>query len=279
METTIIGEVKMVELLNKHSETGMHVVFDIETAPLPDDLLARVYDDSKLVLPERPAPFKADEAVPKNWKDPVKIKARLLEKQAEYMKEVEQHPDRVAAVKDEAWGKFKEKAALEALTGWVCAIGYSFVPVNATAKKAKRSLYIQTAMEQGREHTVLDNFWEIAGHLAVRSMVGHNIKEFDMPFLTQRSWLNSMRKNPFDARGFLDSVYRDTMIVWNCGRRGKYTKLDTICRAMNVKGKTEGLTGDQFYPLLLSDPEKADEYLEDDVMATERIAGLMGLFN
>jgi len=197
----------------------MTIIFDIETAPLPDAELAAL-------APE----FEA----PKNYKDAEKIKAAREEKAREW----------------------RDGAALSAVTGRVLAIGCLDGEKFATL--------------EGDELAILNGFWNLTAHFAGRRFGGHNILDFDLPFLCRRSWALGLRVpgEVFDGHR-ISSRFVDTLKLWGCGVHGARVSLRDLARALKVGDKTG--SGADFAALYVSDRHAALAYLENDCRLTAKV--------
>lgn len=119
----------------------------------------------------------------------------------------------------------------------------------------------------GSEADIIKAFWE--GSRAANLFVGHNILDFDLRFLVQRSIVLGIRPSrdiPFIR--FRQSPVYDTMHEWSKWGR-EHISLDNLCRALGVaSSKTGGMDGSLVFPAYLEGrlPEIAD-YCREDVRA------------
>lgn len=184
---------------------------------------------------------------PGNLKDPVKIEAAI-------------------AAKREA---FFDDGALDATTGTIAIIGM----VNTGGDDTSPLL----RADKMTEADMLTVFWgEVAK--GYDSIVGHNLKKFDLPFIIRRSWMLGVKAFPhllIDDRGYFRATVRDTMEAWGCGDRNTYFSLANLCRALGVPGKSGD--GSQFAALWAESPDKAAAYCLQDIAATMACADRMGL--
>lgn len=99
--------------------------------------------------------------------------------------------------------------------------------------------------------------------------VGHYISGFDLRFAFQRAVILGIKPPsiiPFDASPWDEQIF-DTMTKW-CGRQGSI-KLDALCRALGVTGKTEGMDGSQVWDYVQSGRVgEVAAYCMDDIDAS-----------
>jgi hypothetical protein len=152
-----------------------------------------------------------------------------------------------------------ERTALDGTTGEIVAVG--FAVDNGEAMVAYREPGIS-------EKQMLNEFYKaladiispgegrVNKHKQV-AWVGHNIIDFDLRFLWQRTVISGATPSlelPLAAKPWEDTV-RDTMKLW-AGFRGR-VGLEKLATALGLQGKTEGVDGSQVF-----DYWKAGRYLE-----------------
>lgn len=199
-------------------------IFDIETGPVSLDKL----QDQ---MPE----FKA----PSNYKDEEKIAAYIEEQQSKWI----------------------EKAALDASTGRVMAIG---------VKDSNGNTIIKEEHFEG-EREILQWFWdEVTDTHADTTWVGFNSNNFDLPFLFRRSLVYGIQPGySFRESRYWPARFLDLLEVWACGNREQRISLDKMARLLGVGGKNG--SGKLFANLYETDRKSAIEYLKHDLDITEAI--------
>ena len=218
------------------------IIFDIETAPLPESELAA------LVPPFDPAEVKTG-----NLKDPDKIAAKLAEAEANHRRD------------------FFDRAALDPLTGRVLAIG---LLQNAEGGMQKAEFHV---IGDDDEAALLREFWGAArGEMGrIHQLVGFNSNSFDLPFLIRRSWKHRVPVPHGIRRGrFWSDQCVDIRDGWQLGDRQARGSLDAIARHLGIGAKNGD--GKEFAKLWQSDREKAVAYLKNDLELTARIAESLG---
>jgi hypothetical protein len=246
------------------------VVFDIETGPLPDEQLKAVTPAFNRNSVVHPGEFDRASVKCGNLKDQAKIQEKIDLAYAAHLAEIASYEDRVEAAEKAYWSDVTSKAALSALTGQVLAIGY----------KSERGMRLDCIAEDKSEKVLLDWFWSTyqAMRESDRHLAGFNIREFDIPFMAQRSVILgvSVPKTLLVQDKWLDKTFIDLRDRFGfCGRPSG--SLDAICKACGIGGKPEGTTGAMFAELY-SNPEtreKAIEYLKNDLEMTFGLAERM----
>jgi predicted PolB exonuclease-like 3'-5' exonuclease len=208
------------------------LVFDIETGPEQDSVLT-------LMEPEFSAPS--------NYRDEAKIAEHIDRQRMEW----------------------REKAALDATTGRILAIG--------TMLDDKQRL-LSVDPEHGiSEQEVIRSFWEQAApNGRWRHLVGFNSNRFDIPYLIRRSYKLGIRV-PFGAMNgrYLNPKFIDLMDFWRLGDFHASISLDRLARHLGVGAKNGN--GAEFAALLETDRASALDYLANDIRLTVAVAKRLGV--
>jgi hypothetical protein len=211
----------------------MNLFIDIETIPAQrPDVLEEIRESCKAELDA------ALEAVacPANYKDPIKI--------AEWNATV--RLEKVQSLKDQHEANIEalyRKTGLDGAFGQVCVIGWA-LDTDQPAATAE--------MDEG---ALLRRFFaelcEIPSNEVFQTtVVGHNVANFDLRFLTQRSIVRGIRPHPVIARAAQakpweqEKVY-DTMLQW-AGVGGRIS-LDKLCKALSVPSPKGDLDGSKVW--------------------------------
>lgn len=128
-----------------------------------------------------------------------------------------------------------KRLSLSALTARILCIGYSIEPPQEAPVEV---LY-------GDENEILRTFWELATDTSL--FVGHNILDFDLRFIYQRSIINQIkpsREIPFHR--FRNSPVYDTMHEWTKWGRD-FVKLDLLAKSLNIPSPKEDLDGSKVF--------------------------------
>lgn len=181
----------------------MLITLDLETCPSQSEELR--------------AEFLANVKAPAQYKKPESI--------AEWLKE------NAEAEAEAAW----RKTSFDGAYGHICVIGVAFDDEPAVALHSSEWLK--------DEAFILESFFaQLDQHIAKQAnvrplFVGHNLVEFDLRFLFQRSVVLGVKPSrhiPFMAKPWDDSVF-DTMSRW-AGMKDR-VKLDKLAKAFGMEGK------------------------------------------
>lgn len=226
------------------------LVFDIETAGLPDEKLRELYVD--------PTYEEFAASCDSRWKEETKR-------------------EKFEVAKRDGFAKFAAKSALDPTTGRVLAIGFQ-----AADDPAK----VAIEYGGGDESTLLAAFWRkysVSRSNGPRRMIGCNIFGFDLPFLVRRSWILGVDVPstviPPPGRYF-DVLFIDIRERWLLGQRwGEcQSSLDVMARSLGC-GQKNG-DGKDFGKLWLGTAEQRQEaiaYLKNDLAMTAAVAKRLGI--
>jgi predicted PolB exonuclease-like 3'-5' exonuclease len=98
----------------------------------------------------------------------------------------------------------------------------------------------------GEETAVIQNFWKLA--MDANLFVGHNILDFDLRFIWQRSVIHQIKPTrdiPFTR--FRNNPVFDTMQEWSKWGR-EHVSLDSLAKALGIPSPKESLDGSKVYP-------------------------------
>ena len=129
-----------------------------------------------------------------------------------------------------------KKLSLSALSAKIICLCYTIEP----------SLSGAVEVLQGEETDIIKNFWKIVPDCNL--FVGHNILDFDMRFIYQRSVIHQIKPSrdiPFTR--FRNAPIYDTMQEWSKWGR-EHASLDSLSKALGIPSPKENLDGSKVYP-------------------------------
>jgi len=253
----------------------MTLIWDIETGPLDDELVAKF--SPQFTPPPHPGEFNPASVKVGNLKDQAKIAAKIEEARAAHADAAANYEMTVASAKATHLASCIANAALSPLTGRVLAIGF----------QTEKGVAIEDG--GGDEEDLLNRFWAMVAKCRAvaggpKKMVGANIFGFDLPFLMRRSWILQVDPPSSVITGrYFSPMFIDLCEVWLCGQRfgsGISASLDTMARALGVGEKPADVTGADFAKLWGGTAEEkwmAVGYLKNDLAMTSRVAERLGV--
>lgn len=279
--STSAAKIESIEVIEIKRNKGLFIlrmqsvlIFDIETGPLADEQLERVFT---FTPPDPPAAeFDASSVKYGNLKDEAKRATKLEEARAAHAASLNDWPTTLAALREAEWQKFKDKAALSAMTGKVLAIGV----INGEGKTA-------ILHGDGSEEKLLTDFWELCKKKRGKDrFAGMNIYGFDLPFLIIRSWILGVSipnyvYTPSGKWTNFDQSFVDLRCVWLLGRSWgeAESNLNAVSLALGGKGKMQDVGGGDFARLWFGTEEEhelAVSYLINDLVETKFVANKLG---
>lgn len=161
---------------------------------------------------------------------------------------------------EESEDQYIKRLSLSAITARVLCLGFALEPpADAPAD-----------VLSGAEAAILKDFWALVERADV--LVGHNVLDFDLKFLVQRSTIHRIkpsREIPF-AR-FRNAPVFDTMHEWTrWGREG--VSLEALALVLGQASPKDGMDGSKVYPAFLAG--RLDEiyaYCRGDVETVRRV--------
>jgi 3'-5' exonuclease len=129
-----------------------------------------------------------------------------------------------------------KKLSLSAATAKILCIGYAIEP----------PVDSEVQVLEGEEAEIIKKFWELA--VDCNLFVGHNILDFDLRFIYQRSVIHQIKPSrdlPF-AR-FRNAPIFDTMQEWSRWGR-EHASLDLLSKTFGLPSPKESLDGSKVYP-------------------------------
>jgi 3'-5' exonuclease len=129
-----------------------------------------------------------------------------------------------------------KKLSLSAATAKILCLCYAIEPPAGA----------EVRVLQGEETEILKGFWKLAADCNL--FVGHNILDFDLRFIYQRSIIHQIKPSrdiPFTR--FRNAPIYDTMQEWSKWGR-EHVSLDTLSKALGIPSPKENLDGSKVYP-------------------------------
>jgi len=164
--------------------------------------------------------------------------------------------------KDEDFEQYLLNTGFDGTFGRILCIGY------AVDDEPTQVLYCD-----GNEKKMLEEFWDIARDATL--FIGHNIIDFDMRFIFQRSVMNGVVPS-WNDRDLSFARYRsypmfDTMREWTKWSMNNIG-LEALALAMGIPSPKDGIDGSQVYKFYQDGKVKEIcEYCKRDVETTREV--------
>ena len=181
---------------------------------------------------------------------------------------------------------YKERAGIFAEFGRVVCISLGYLAFEVTETDIpghdnSREFELRVKSIYGKDEvellasfrTLLDEYWNNRNN---QFICGHNIREFDIPFLCRRMICNRVGlPNLLQISGqrpWQISHLIDTMELWKFGDYKHYTSLDLLCNILAVQSPKQGLDGSKVNTAFWDgNISEIAEYCQQDVLANVNV--------
>lgn len=168
-----------------------------------------------------------------------------------------------------------ERAALYAEFGKIIVVGMGFLFVNKQGEMSLKVKTIANADEKGllEEFIVFINKTYKSREL---TLVAHNGKEFDFPYLCRRMLANGLeipKSLQLQGKKPWEIIHQDTMEMWKFGDRRSYSSLELLAELMGIDGAKIDLSGDRVNHVFYKekDLDRIAAYCGDDVILVAQL--------
>ena len=128
-----------------------------------------------------------------------------------------------------------------------------------------------TQVLTGTETEILNAFWPLA--LGIDRFVGHNVLDFDLPFVMKRSIVHRIKPSrPISFARYRSEPVYDTMREWDNWSSGPATSLDRLAKIFGYETSKQGIDGSQVYDFWKAGrTQEIYDYCARDVDLTRQI--------
>ncbi|MBP5366213.1 MAG: 3'-5' exonuclease [Bacteroidales bacterium] len=176
---------------------------------------------------------------------------------------------------DQSGADVYERAGIYAEFGRIICISVGFITVNAEGVKS----FFSKSFASDDERELLIGFCELVNKsysTPDRYICGHNIKEFDMPFIARRILINGLPlpsildiagKKPWEVS------FLDTLELWKFGDYKNYTSLNLLTHIFGIPTPKDDIDGSQVASVYYEthDVKRISVYCEKDILATAQV--------
>ena len=171
---------------------------------------------------------------------------------------------------EEAW----EQAAIYAEFGRVVCISVGVCYIKDKEWHLRTKSFCGTD-----ERQILIDFFELLGKFMIspyHTLCGHNIKEFDVPYVCRRALVNGISlpdclqiagKKPWELR------FVDTMEMWKFGDYKSFTSLKTLTAIFGIPTPKDDIDGSEVARVYYKEQDinRISVYCQKDVVATTQV--------
>ena len=168
---------------------------------------------------------------------------------------------------------YETNAGIYAEFGKIVSIGLSYFSKSGESMNQINSTSLFDICER-KLLLFFKNLLEESFNSGIVFIAGHNIKEFDIPFLCRRMLINNIElPDILDVRGKKSweiKHFLDTMNLWKFGDYKHYTSLDILTRLFDLPSPKLDINGSDIHNLfwIQKDYEKIRQYCEKDSVMT-----------
>ncbi len=163
-----------------------------------------------------------------------------------------------------------QRAGIYAEFGKVIVVSLGWL----TGKGEEMKLRVKTLADKD-EINLLNSLIEILIKVDNSNNVlcGHNIKEFDVPFICRRILINGLKLPDMldvSSKKPWQTPYLDTLELWKFGDRKHYSKLDLLAHVFDLPTSKDDIDGSQVFDIFYvqKDLDRIAVYCEKDVILT-----------
>jgi 3'-5' exonuclease len=216
------------------------------------------------------------ETVPQVW-DFDELDERIQELWAHKYAQISKTP-LDSLMQDQIAAGFQEKAGIYAEFGKICCIS---VGILSKPKDGGTPIFRLKSFAHDNEAILLDDFAQLLekrfNNPDKFALCGHNIKEFDIPFICRRMLINQLPfpkileisgKKPWELKHFLD-----TLELWKFGDYKNYTSLKLLTAIFGIPSPKDDIDGSMVAATYWENREldRIAAYCEKDVLATAQL--------
>lgn len=168
-----------------------------------------------------------------------------------------------------------QRAGIYAEFGKIVCISVGYITQNSNGENTIRT----KSFAGDNERQLLNDFSSLLNKSYSSfdsTLCGHNIKEFDIPYIARRMLINALPlpkaldiagKKPWDIK------HLDTMELWKFGDYKAYTSLNLLTHIFDIPTPKDDIDGSQVAPVYYEDHDikRIAIYCEKDVVATAQL--------
>ncbi len=177
---------------------------------------------------------------------------------------------------NDAPGAFEERAGIYAEFGKIICIG-----IGVVTHQDQHPVIRLKAITDNDEKQLLTTFTEILLHTQKQfntdlTFIGHNIREFDLPYLCRRMIINDLPVPDvlnFSGKKPWEVHCQDTMQLWKFGDYKSYTSLNLLTAVLGIPTPKADISGEEVSSVYWQEHDlpRIARYCLADVLATANV--------
>lgn len=130
---------------------------------------------------------------------------------------------------------------------------------------------------EGPEDELLRNFFVFCNELQPERLAGHNIREFDIPYICRRSFIQQVPLPPLlahmQAKKPWESPLIDTLQFWKFGEFKNFVSVDLLCTLLGIDSPKQTMSGQDVAQVYWQERnrQRIIDYCEHDVLAVAHL--------
>jgi hypothetical protein len=172
---------------------------------------------------------------------------------------------------EESAGDVYQRAGIYAEFGKIVCVSVGFVKISNVERAFRVKSYAGDD-----ERFLLTDLASMLNKHTHKYLCGHNIKEFDVPYMARRMLINGIKlpeslniagKKPWEVN------FIDTLELWKFGDYKHFTSLNLLTNIFNIPSPKDDIDGSEVAGVYYEDKdiERIARYCEKDVLATAQL--------
>lgn len=169
--------------------------------------------------------------------------------------------------------EFYERAGIWAEFGKIVCISAGYFTQKSDIRQFRVTSFFGDEVKILRDFSdLLNNHFNAAPHL----LCGHNIKEFDIPYIARRLIINNLplpdKLNLFGKKPW-EVPHLDTLELWKFGDYKNYTSLRLLTKILGIPSSKDDIDGSEVARVFYEDGglDRIVTYCEKDVIAVAQV--------
>lgn len=169
--------------------------------------------------------------------------------------------------------EFYERAGIWAEFGKIVCISAGYFTQKSDIRQFRVTSFFGDEVKILRDFSdLLNNHFKSAPHL----LCGHNIKEFDIPYIARRLIINNLplpdKLNLFGKKPW-EVPHLDTLELWKFGDYKNYTSLRLLTKILGIPSSKDDIDGSEVARVFYEDGglDRIVTYCEKDVIAVAQV--------